>query len=64
MSHDEPMSTPKETPPANEDRVTVDPHPPGRERERVERRPDKPDDGPEAEPAPDSPEAEVASHSE
>ena len=54
---------PKQAPPANEDRETVDPHPPGVDPERRERRPDKPDDGPEAE-SPDSPEAEVASHSE
>ena len=55
---------PKEPPPANEDRKTVDPHPPGVDPERKERRPDKPDDGPESESAPSSPEAEVASHSE
>jgi hypothetical protein len=55
---------PKEPPPANEDRKTVDPNPPGVDPERRERRPDKPDDGPESEPAPDSPEAEFASHSE
>jgi hypothetical protein len=55
---------PKEPPPANEDRKTVDPDPPGVDPERRERRPDKPNDGPESEPSDDSPEAEVASHSE
>ena len=55
---------PKPPPPANEDRETVDPHPPGRDPEREEKRPSKPDDGAEAESEPDSPEAEVASHSE
>jgi hypothetical protein len=55
---------PKEPPPANEDRKTVDPDPPGVDPERKESRPDKPDGGPESEPASDSPEGEVASHSE
>ena len=55
---------PKEPPPKNEDRKTVDPNPPGVDPERKERRPDKPDGGPESEPAPDSPEGEVASKSE
>ncbi len=55
---------PKEPPPKNEDRKTVDPDPPGVDPERKERRPDKPDGGPESEAAPDSPEGEVASHSE
>jgi hypothetical protein len=55
---------PKEPPPANEDRETVDPRPPGVDPERREHRPDKPDDDPESDLAPDSPEAEVASHSE
>jgi len=55
---------PKEPPPLDEDRKTVDPHPPGVDPERKERRPDKPDGGDESEPPPDSPEAEVASHSE
>ncbi|MCD6022971.1 MAG: hypothetical protein K0R20_2681 [Actinomycetia bacterium] len=55
---------PKEPPPANEDRKTVDPQPPGVDPERKQQRPSKPDDGAEAESAPDSPEAEVASHSE
>jgi hypothetical protein len=41
---------PKEPPPANEDRKTVDPDPPGVDPERKERRPDKADGGPESEP--------------
>ena len=53
---------PKEPPPANEDRKTLDPQPPGVDPERKEEHPTKPDDG--AESAPDFPEAEVASHSE
>ncbi len=63
-NENEQTSGPKASPPANEDRVTVDPKVPGRDPERAEHRPDSPDDGPEAESAPDSPEAEVASHSE
>jgi hypothetical protein len=55
---------PKEPPPANEDRKSVDPQPPGLDPERKQQRPSRPDDGAEAESAPDSPEAEVASHSE
>jgi hypothetical protein len=55
---------PKEPPPANEDRKTVDPQPPGVDPERRERQPNEPHDGPESEPAADPPEAEVASHSE
>jgi hypothetical protein len=55
---------PKEPPPTNEERKSVDPEPPGVDREREVQRPSKPDDGAEAESAPDSPEAEVASHSE
>ena len=59
---------PKEPPPPSlpliVNRKTVDPDPPGVDPERKERRPDKPDGGPESEPAPDSPEGEVASHSE
>ena len=55
---------PKEPPPANEERKSVDPEPPGVDREREVQRPSKPDDGAEAESGPDSPEAEVASHSE
>ena len=54
---------PKGPPPANEDRITVDPNPPGVDPKRRERRPNKPDGGPESE-APESPEGEVASHSE
>jgi hypothetical protein len=55
---------PQKPPPPNEERETVDPDPAGVDPERKERRPDKPDGGPESEPAPDSPEGEVASHSE
>jgi hypothetical protein len=55
---------PKPPPLPNEDRETVDPRPAGVDPQRKEQRPSKPDDGAEAEPAPDSPEAEVASHSE
>lgn len=55
---------PKDPPPKNEDRETVDPDLPGVDPERKEGRPNKPDGGPESEPAPDSPEGEVASHSE
>jgi hypothetical protein len=55
---------PKPPPLPSEDRETVDPHPPGVDPEREEQHPNKPDDGAEAESAPDSPEAEVASHSE
>ena len=55
---------PKKPPPANEDRKTVDPQPPGVDPERREQHPNKPDDGAEAESSPDSPDAEVASHSE
>jgi hypothetical protein len=55
---------PKEPPPANEERKSVDPQPPGVDRERKVQRPSRPDDGAEAESAPDSPEAEIASHSE
>jgi hypothetical protein len=55
---------PKEPPPANEDRKTVDPQPPGVDPERRERQPNEPHDGPESEPAADPPEAEVASQSE
>ena len=54
----------KERPHANEDRTTVDPQPPGVDPGRKEQHPSKPDDGDEAESAPDSPEAEVASPSE
>jgi hypothetical protein len=53
---------PKEPSPANEDRKTVDPQPPGVDPGRKEQHPTKPDDG--AESARDSPEAEVASYSE
>jgi hypothetical protein len=52
---------PKEPPPSNEDRTTVDPDPPGVDPERTAARPKKPEDGAEADA---SPEAEVASHSE
>jgi hypothetical protein len=55
---------PKEPPPANEDRKTVDPQPPSVDPERKQQRPSKPDDGAEAKSAHDSPEAEVSSHSE
>ena len=55
---------PQKPPPANEERKTVDPDPPDVDPELKERRPDQPDGGPESEPAPDSPEGEVASHSE
>ena len=55
---------PKEPPPANEERKSVDPELPGVDPERKVQRPSKPDDGAEAGSAPDSPEAEVASHSE
>jgi hypothetical protein len=41
---------PKAPPPAFEDRVTVDPHPPGVDREHAHELPDAPDDGPEADP--------------
>lgn len=58
------MDDPKTSPPRNEDRETVDPIPPGADPEKRARHPATPEDGPEAEPAPDSPEAEVASHSE
>jgi hypothetical protein len=64
------MSEPKPTPPTNEERETVDPTPRGVDPERRQRHPKKPDDGPEADSgsparsAPDSPEAEVASHAE
>jgi hypothetical protein len=44
-------SRPKAPPPAFEDRVTVDPHPPGVDREHAPELPDAPDDGPEADPA-------------
>jgi hypothetical protein len=54
---------PKEPPPANEDRKSVDPQPPGVDPERKEQRPSKPGDGAEVESAPDSPDADV-SHSE
>jgi len=40
---------PKAPPPAFEDRVTVDPHPPGVDREHAHELTDFPDDGPEAE---------------
>jgi hypothetical protein len=40
----------KAPPPSFEDRVTVDPHPPGVDREHARELPDFPDDGPEAEP--------------
>jgi hypothetical protein len=53
---------PQQPPPTDEDRKTIDSHPPGVDPERREQRPSKPDDGAGAEP--DSPEAEVASHSE
>ena len=43
-------SQPKAPPPAFEDRATVDPHPPGVDREHAHELPDAPDDGPEAEP--------------
>ena len=49
---------PKEPPPANEERKSVDPDPPGVDRERKVQKPSEPDDGAEAESAPDSPEAE------
>ena len=55
---------PQKPPPQNEERETVDPDPPGVDRQRKERRPHEPNGGPESEPAPDSPEGEVASHSE
>lgn len=55
---------PKESPPKNEDRQTVDPNPPGVDPERKEHRPNKPEGGPESEDALDSPEGEVASHSQ
>jgi hypothetical protein len=55
---------PKEPPPANEERKSVDAEPPGVDQERKVQRPSKPDDGAEAESAPDSPEAEIASHTE
>ena len=55
---------PKEPPPANEERKSVDPEPPGVDPERRVQRPSRPDDGAEAGSAPDSPEAEIASHSE
>ncbi|MGH2952299.1 MAG: hypothetical protein ACRDKX_09665 [Solirubrobacterales bacterium] len=58
------MDQPKEPPPRNEDRETVDPRPRAFDPEKREHRPDKPEDGPEAEPPADTPEAEVASHSE
>lgn len=41
---------PKGPPPAFEDRVTVDPHPPGVDREHGHGLPHAPDDGPEADP--------------
>jgi hypothetical protein len=44
------VSRPKPAPPAFEDRTTVDPHPPGVDREHAHELPDAPDDGPEAEP--------------
>jgi hypothetical protein len=43
-------SKPKAPPPAFEDRVTVDPHPPGVDRDHARELADAPDDGPEAEP--------------
>ena len=55
---------PKESPPANEERKSVDAEPPGVDQERKVQRPSKPDDGAEAKSAPDSPEAEIASHTE
>ena len=64
MDDDRRDMDPKGPPPANEDRITVDPNPPGVDPKRRERRPNKPDGGPESEPAPESPEGEVASHSE
>jgi hypothetical protein len=45
-----PNSEPKAPPPAFEDRVTVDPHPPGVDRDHARELADAPDDGPEAEP--------------
>lgn len=41
-------SAPKQPPPAFEDRVTVQPEPPGLDREHAVARPDEPLDGPEA----------------
>ena len=42
---------PQKPPPLNEDRETVDPIPGDVDPERKERRPDKPDGGPESKPA-------------
>lgn len=41
---------PKAPPPAFEDRVTVDPHPPGVDADHAHEKPDFPDDGPESRP--------------
>jgi hypothetical protein len=43
-------AAPKQPPPAFEDRVTVQPEPPGPDREHAVARPDEPMDGPEGQP--------------